>query len=158
MVGGISAQRQDEKPPAPLAGEVPISEVCEKHQLIPTQFYQWQKTLFENGAAAIGGAFYYLCSILDGASRFIVHWEIRESMKEADSEMVLQKAREKYPPAKPRIISDNGRQFIARDFKEFIRLWQTSLVLTGPYYPQSNGKLERWHPTLKEQAIRPKTR
>jgi len=105
----------------------------------------------------IGGTFYYLCSILDGASRYIVHWEIRESMKEADAEIVLQKAREKHPQARPRIISDNGPQFIAKDFKEFIRLWQASHVLTSPYYPQSNGKLERWHRTLKEQAIRPKT-
>src|SRR5580658_591766 len=72
-------------------------------------------------------------------------------------EIVLQKAREKHPQARPRIISDNGPQFIAKDFKEFIRLWQASHVLTSPYYPQSNGKLERWHRTLKEQAIRPKT-
>ena len=70
----------------------------------------------------IGGTFYYLCSILDGASRYIVHWEIRESMKEADAEIVLQKARAKYPQARPRIISNNGPQFIAKDFKEFIRL------------------------------------
>lgn len=105
----------------------------------------------------VAGTFYYLCSILDGASRFIVHWEIREAMKEADAEMVLQRAREKFPPARPRVISDNGPQFIAKDFKEFIRLWQTSHVLTSPHYPQSNGKLERFHRTLKEQAIRPKT-
>ena len=105
----------------------------------------------------ITGTFYYLCSILDGASRYIVHWEIREAMKEADAEMVLQKAREKYPQARPRIISDNGPQFVAKEFKEFIRLWQTSHVFTSPHYPQSNGKLERWHRTLKEQAIRPKT-
>jgi putative transposase len=105
----------------------------------------------------VGGTFYYLCSILDGCSRFIVHWEIREAMKEADAEIVLQRAREKFPQARPRVISDNGPQFIARDFKEFIRLWQTSHVLTSPHYPQSNGKLERFHRTLKEQAIRPKT-
>jgi transposase InsO family protein len=105
----------------------------------------------------VAGTFYYLCSILDGCSRFIVHWEIREAMKEADAELVLQRAREKFPQARPRIISDNGPQFIAKDFKEFIRLWQTSHVLTSPHYPQSNGKLERFHRTLKEQAIRPKT-
>lgn len=105
----------------------------------------------------IGGTFYYLCSVLDGASRFIVHWEIREAMKEADAEIVLQRAREKHPSARPRIISDNGPQFAAKEFKEFIRLWQTSHVFTSPHYPQSNGKLERWHRTLKEQAIRPKT-
>jgi len=105
----------------------------------------------------VAGTFYYLCSILDGCSRSIVHWEIREAMKEADAEIVLQRAREKYPQARPRIISDNGPQFIARDFKEFIRLWQTSHVYTSPHYPQSNGKLERFHRTLKEQALRPKT-
>lgn len=105
----------------------------------------------------VAGTFYYLCSILDGCSRFIVHWEIREAMKETDAELVLQRAREKHPQARPRIISDNGPQFIAKDFKEFIRLWQTCHVLTSPHYPQSNGKLERFHRTLKEQAIRPKT-
>jgi len=68
------------------------------------------------------GTFYYLCSILDGFSRFLVHWDLRESMREADVEVILQRAKEKYPEAKPRIISDNGPQFIARDFKEFIRI------------------------------------
>jgi transposase InsO family protein len=105
----------------------------------------------------VGGTFYYLCSILDGVSRFIVHWEIRQAMKEADAEIVLQRAREKHPEARPRIISDNGPQFIAKDFKELLRLWQTSHVLTSPHYPQSKGKLERYHRTLKEAAIRPKT-
>ncbi len=104
----------------------------------------------------VAGTFYYLCSILDGCSRFIVHWEIREAMKEADAEIVLQRAREKHPGVKPRIISDNGPQFVAKDFKEFLRIWQTSHVLTSPHYPQSNGKLERYHRTLKEAAIRPK--
>jgi len=105
----------------------------------------------------VGGTFYYLCSILDGCSRLIVHWEIREAMKEADAELVLQRAREKFPQARPQIISDNGPQFVAKDFKEFLRQWQTTHVLTSPHYPQSNGKLERYHRTLKEQAIRPKT-
>ncbi len=72
----------------------------------------------------VRGTFYYLISVLDGRSRFIVHiWELRESMKEADAEVVLQRARERFPTARPRIISDNGPQFIARDFKEFIRLF-----------------------------------
>jgi len=105
----------------------------------------------------MAGTFYYLCSILDGYSRFIVHWEIRESMTEPDVEIVLQRAREKYPEARPRIISDNGPQFIARDFKTFIRIAGMTHVRTSPYYPQSNGKIERWHRTLKATAIRPKS-
>jgi transposase InsO family protein len=94
-------------------------------------------------------------SILDGFSRFLVHWDLRESMREADVEVILQRAKEKYPEAKPRIISDNGPQFIARDFKEFIRISGMTHVRTSPYYPQSNGKIERWHKSLKSECIRP---
>lgn len=105
----------------------------------------------------ISGTFYYLCSVLDGFSRFLVHWELRTSMTEAEIEIVLQRAREKHPEAKPRIISDNGPQFLARDFKEFIRIAGMTHVRTSPYYPQSNGKLERWHKSLKSECIRPGT-
>ena len=105
----------------------------------------------------IGGVFYYMCSILDGYSRYIVHWEIRESMRESDIEMIVLRAKEKTGATNTRIISDNGPQFIAHDFKQFIRLINFMHVRTSPYYPQSNGKLERWHQTLKQDAIRPKT-
>lgn len=103
----------------------------------------------------IDGTFYYLTSVLDGYSRYLVHWELRERMTEADVEIILQKALEKHPGEKPRIITDNGPQFIARDFKEFIRLVGATHVRTSPYYPQSNGKLERWHGSLKRECIRP---
>jgi transposase InsO family protein len=103
------------------------------------------------------GTFYYLCSLLDGCSRYIVHWEIRERMLESDVEIIIERAKEKFPEARPRIISDNGPQFIAKDFKEFIRLSGMTHVRTSPYYPQSNGKLERFHKTLKGECIRPKT-
>jgi putative transposase len=105
----------------------------------------------------ISGTFYYLCRVLDGYSRCLVHWELRASMTEAEIEIVLQRAREKYPDARPRIISDNGPQFLARDFREFIRIAGMTHVKTSPYYPQSNGKLERWHKSLKSECIRPGT-
>lgn len=105
----------------------------------------------------IQGTFYYLCSVLDGCSRYLVHWEIREQMKERDVEVIVQRAVEKFPDARPRIISDNGPQFIARDFKEFVRVRGMTHVRTSPYYPQSNGKIERWHKTIKASCIRPKT-
>ena len=103
------------------------------------------------------GTFNYLCSILDGFSRFLVHWDLRESMREADVEVILERAKEKYPVAKPQIISDNGPQFIARDFKEFIRISGMTHIRTSPYYPQSNGKIERWRKSLKSECIRPGT-
>ncbi|RUL81003.1 IS3 family transposase [Tautonia sociabilis] len=103
----------------------------------------------------VGGTFFYLTSVLDGYSRAIVHWEIRESMTERDVETIVQRGLERYPDQKPRIISDNGPQFLARDFKEFIRAAGITHVRTSPYYPQSNGKLERWHGSLKRECVRP---
>jgi len=77
-------------------------------------------------------------------------------MTEQDVEIIVQRALEAFPGVKPRIISDNGPQFIARDFKAFIRIKGMGHVRTSPYYPQSNGKLERWHKSLKSECIRPK--
>jgi transposase InsO family protein len=103
----------------------------------------------------VEGTFYFLTSVLDGCSRAILHWDLRDTMKEQEVEVILQKAIELYPGESPRIISDNGPQFIARDFKEFIRLVGATHVRTSPYYPQSNGKIERWHKSLKAECIRP---
>ena len=112
----------------------------------------------------ICGTFYYLCSILDGYSRYIVHHEIRESMKEDDVEIIVQRGAEismqtlidqgltraeAKKKISPRIISDNGPQFIAKDFKLFVKLAGMTHVKTSPYYPQSNGKIERWHREMK---------
>jgi transposase InsO family protein len=91
----------------------------------------------------ICGTFFFLCSILDGYSRYVVHWEIRETMKEAEVEIILQRAREQYPGEHPRIITDNGPQFVARDFKEFVRICGMTHVRTSPYYPQSKGYTSR---------------
>jgi transposase InsO family protein len=103
----------------------------------------------------LAGTFFYLCTLLDGYSRYIVHWDIREAMTERDVEIIVQRGLERFPGEKPRIISDNGPQFIARDFQQFIRLTGITHVRTSPYYPQSNGKLERWHASLKRECIRP---
>ena len=83
----------------------------------------------------IAGTFYYLCSLLDGCSRFIIHWEIRESMTEAEVETIIQRARERFPGVRPRIISDNGPQFLAKDFQEFIRICGMTNVRISTYYP-----------------------
>jgi putative transposase len=105
----------------------------------------------------IHGTFYYLTTLLDGYSRYVAHWEIRRSMTEQDQLTILQRAKEKFPNETPRIISDNGAQFLAKDFKEFIRLCGMTHVRTSPYYPQSNGKLERFHGSIKGECIRPGT-
>ena len=76
-------------------------------------------------------------------------------MKETDIEIIIQRVRELFPGEIPRIISDNGPQFIAKEFKVFIQFCGMTHVRTSPYYPQSNGKLERYHRSIKSEAIRP---
>lgn len=105
----------------------------------------------------IRGTYFFVCDIIDGYSRYIVHWDIRASMTAYDVQLIIVKAREKFPNAKPRVISDNGPQFISKDFKELVRILDMTHVKTSPYYPQSNGKIERFHGTLKKECIRPKT-
>ncbi len=103
----------------------------------------------------ICGTFFYLTTVLDGASRYIAHWEMKAAMKESDIELIIERARERFPGVNPRIISDNGPQFMAKDFKEYVRLCGMTHVRTSPYYPQSNGKIEAWHKSLKKECVRP---
>lgn len=100
------------------------------------------------------GTVFFLITVLDGASRYAVHHELRTHMQEYDVQLTIQRAQEKFPHARPRIISDNGPQFISRDFKEYMRLSGFTHVRTSPYHPQSNGKLERYHGTIKREEIR----
>jgi len=102
----------------------------------------------------ICGTFYYLCTVLDGYSWYVVNWGISEQMRVSDVELIIEQAKEKFPAARPRVITDNGPQFIAKDFKEYIRISGMTQVRTSPYYPQSNGKIERWHKSLKTESIR----
>lgn len=100
------------------------------------------------------GTFLYFIGVLDGFSRYILHFELRNSMTEFDIIITLLKAMEKFPKAKARLISDNGKQFIAREFQSFLHNSGFTHVRTSPMYPQSNGKLERFHRSLSEECIR----
>jgi transposase InsO family protein len=98
--------------------------------------------------------FYYLVTVLDGYSRSIVAWDIRESMTTGDVQIVIEKASEAQPDAHPRLISDNGGQFVSKEFKEYISQKNYTHVTTAPAYPQSNGKQERFYRTAKHECLR----
>jgi transposase InsO family protein len=100
------------------------------------------------------GTFLFLICVIDGYSRYIVHHELRVLMEEYDVQLVIERALEKFPGVRPRIISDNGGQFIAKDFAEFIRERGLTHVRTSVAYPQSNGKIERMHRTAGEECLR----
>jgi len=100
------------------------------------------------------GVYYYFISVMDGFSRKILSWDLCQSMEGLWAEIAVTKAKEKYPFAKPRIITDNGSQFISKDFWELTRLLEIEHTFTSPGHPQSNGKLERFHRTLKSEHVR----
>lgn len=102
----------------------------------------------------ICGVFYYFISILDGYSRKILVWSLCQNMEGLNAEILTMRAKELYPEASPRIISDNGGQFISKDFRELVALLEFQQTFTSPAHPQSNGKLERFHRTLKTEHIR----
>lgn len=99
------------------------------------------------------GSFLFLISVLDGYSRYIVHHEVRTHMAEYDVQLTLLRAKEKFPDAAPRIISDNGGQFIARDFNQFIHFLELDHIRTSVAYPQSNGKIEVFHKSIGVECL-----
>ena len=100
------------------------------------------------------GSFMFLIVIIDGYSRFVMNHELRKSMKDKDVIFVLQRAREKFPEESPRIITDRGGQFISREFRSYLRYMGLKQTYTSVGYPQSNGKIERFFKTAKEECIR----
>jgi len=103
------------------------------------------------------GSFLFLISVLDGYSRYIIHHEVRANMTEYDVQITVQRAKEKYPDEKPRIISDNGGQFISKDFQQFIKFLELTHIKTSVAYPKSNGKLERFHRSIGIECLRTKS-
>lgn len=100
------------------------------------------------------GTFLFFISVIDGYCRYMVHHELRMSMQEFDVQITLQRALEKYPGCKPRIISDNGSQFISKDFAAYLKQLGLQHIRTSIAYPQSNGKIERYHRTLHQECLK----
>ena len=76
-------------------------------------------------------------------------WDLFEGMKEYNIELLITRAKELYPDARPRIIHDNGKQYVGEDFKKLLALLEIADSRTRPFHPQSNGKVERFHRPLK---------
>jgi len=103
----------------------------------------------------VGGVFYYFLGILEGYSRKMLNFRLCENMAGINAEILVAQTKEMYPDAKnPRVISDNGSQFISNDFEELLVLLDFGHTLTSANHPQSNGKLERFNRTLKTEHVR----
>jgi transposase InsO family protein/transposase-like protein len=106
-----------------------------------------------------GWGWYYLSTILDDYSHYIISWKLCSTMKAKDVTDTLDLALEASgcdnPTVihKPRLLSDNGASYIAKELAEFITDKGMSHVRGRPYPPQTQGKIERWHQTLKNRIL-----
>ena len=103
----------------------------------------------------VGGIFYFLIMMLDGYSRYLLDWELMTDMLGGSVESFVQRVKEKYPHARPRLINDNGAQFISHDFKRLLQKLEIQQIFTRRNHPQTNGKIERMNGTVKQEALRP---
>ena len=111
---------------------------------------QWQTdfTYFK----IIGWGWYYLTTVMDDYSRYIITWELCTNMESSDAKRVLGKALTKTgleTNNRPRLLSDNGSSYVSKEFKQFIIDEGMGHVRGAPYHPQTQGKIERYHRTMK---------
>jgi transposase InsO family protein len=103
----------------------------------------------------IDWGWYYLISVLDDFSRKILAWRLCRTMTAADFSLVVEKAVEATGVSQapkvsmPRLVSDRGPALISSAFAEYLQTRQIHHILASPYHPQTNGKIERYHQTLK---------
>ncbi len=121
----------------------------------PNQLWQTDFTYLK----VIGWGWFYLSTILDDYSRYIVAWKLCATMKAKDVtdtlEMALRASGCGHANVvhKPRLLSDNGSSYIAGDLKEYLDDKGMDHVRGAPYHPQTQGKIERWHQTLKNRIL-----
>ena len=112
------------------------------------QMWQTDFTYFK----IVGWGWYYLSTIIDDYSRYIVHWEFCSNMKTEDVTRTLDSALEKAGLNKknsPKLLSDNGSCYISSELAEYIEDNGMSHVRGRPMHPQTQGKIERWHRSMK---------
>ena len=111
---------------------------------------QWQTdfTYFK----IIGWGWYYLATVMDDYSRYIISWELCKNMESNDAKRVIGQALDKTilsEENRPRLLSDNGSCYVSSEFKKFISDEKMGHVRGAPYHPQTQGKIERYHRTMK---------
>jgi len=106
-----------------------------------------------------GWGWYYLSTVLDDFSRFIVAWRLGPTMCASDVTATLDQALaasglDRINVAhRPRLLSDNGASYVAGDLANWLEEKGMQHVRGAPYHPQTQGKIERWHQTLKNRIL-----
>ena len=121
----------------------------------PNELWQTDFTYFK----IVGWGWYYLSTILDDFSRFIVAWKLCATMRADDVtatlDLALASAGLDHASVahRPRLLSDNGASYISGDLAKWLEEKRMSHVRGAPYHPQTQGKIERWHQTLKNRIL-----
>ena len=107
----------------------------------------------------IGWGWMYLSTILDDYSRYIIAWKLCTTMKTSDVTETLNLALQAsdcdqaHVVHKPRLLSDNGSSYVSGELAEWLDEKKMKHVRGAPYHPQTQGKIERWHQTLKNRIL-----
>jgi putative transposase len=121
----------------------------------PNEMWQTDFTYFK----IIGWGWMYLSTVLDDFSRYIIAWKLCSTMRAEDVTDTLDMALaasgcdQAHVRHKPRLLSDNGPSYIAGELAEYIEAQRMSHVRGAPCHPQTQGKIERWHQTLKNRIL-----
>jgi len=121
----------------------------------PNELWQTDFTYFK----IVGWGWYYLSTILDDFSRYIVAWKLCATMRADDVTATLDLALvsagldHASVAHRPRLLSDNGASYISGDLAKWLEEKRMSHVRGAPYHPQTQGKIERWHQTLKNRIL-----
>lgn len=100
----------------------------------------------------VGWGWYYLSTVLDDYSRYIIHWELCSTMTTKDVEQTVDKALERVglpSTQRPKLLSDNGPCYISGQFKEYVENKDIKHIRGKPNHPQTQGKIERYHRSMK---------
>ena len=106
----------------------------------------------------VGWGYYYLVTVMDDYSRFILAWKLQKDMTSDSLIEVLQEAvdttgmTEVLLEDRTRLLTDNGSGYVSRAFRDYLRLVGIRHILAAPFHPQTNGKMERYHKTLKQEV------
>ena len=121
----------------------------------PNQLWQTDFTYLK----VTGWGWYYLSSVLDDFSRFIVAWKLCATMRASDVTETLDLALAACGldritvVHRPRLLTDNGASYIAEDLAAWLEGRGMAHIRSAPYHPQTQGKIERWHQTLKNRIL-----
>ena len=121
----------------------------------PNQLWQTDFTYLK----VTGWGWFYLTTVLDDFSRYIIAWKLCTTMKAQDvtDTLDLALAASGFDRArvvhKPRLLSDNGSSYVSSDLAEWLDAQNMGHVRGAPYHPQTQGKIERWHQTLKNRIL-----